>query len=91
MIIGAFESPTFEQETVHLNPGDVIVAYTDGVIDAHSPQGEVFGEERFEQLALQHQNLSASEVIKTILQAIADFTRGAEQHDDITLVVMKVL
>lgn len=91
MIIGAFESPAFQQETIHLASGDLIVAYTDGIIEAQSPEGEAFGEECLEQLVLQSTGSCASELVNVIIQAVSDFTRGADQHDDMTLVVMKVL
>jgi sigma-B regulation protein RsbU (phosphoserine phosphatase) len=91
LVIGAFESPTFQQETIHLDSGDLVVAYTDGISEAHAPNDEVFGEERLEQLVLQNQTLSASELVNLIVQAVTDFTRGAEPHDDMTLVVMRVL
>jgi sigma-B regulation protein RsbU (phosphoserine phosphatase) len=91
IIVGAFETATFEQETIHLDPGDLIVAYTDGVIEAHSPEGDIFGEQRLEELILSKRHLSAAELINTVLQSVADFTRGAVQHDDVTLIVMKVL
>jgi len=91
MVVGAFESPEFQQETIHLDAGDLVVAYTDGIIEAHSPDEEVFGEERLEQLVLENQTLSASELVNLIVKTVADFTHGADQHDDMTLVVMKVL
>lgn len=91
LVIGAFESPHFQQETIHLDSGDIVVAYTDGISEAHAPDDEVFGEERLEQLVLQNQTLPASELVNLIVQAVTDFTHGAEQHDDMTLVVMKVL
>lgn len=91
VVIGAFESPVFRHETIYLEPGDIVVAYTDGITEAHAPHGEVFGEERLERLVRQHQALSASELVKRIVQEVTEFTHGAEQHDDMTLVVMKVL
>jgi sigma-B regulation protein RsbU (phosphoserine phosphatase) len=91
MIIGAFESPTFQQETLRLEPGDLLAAYTDGIIEAHSTQGEAFGEERLERLVLDNQALSAHELVHLIIETVSDFTRGTQQHDDMTLVVLKVV
>ncbi|MBI3951775.1 MAG: SpoIIE family protein phosphatase [Acidobacteria bacterium] len=90
-VIGAFESPVFEQETIRLDAGDLIVAYTDGIVEARSPDDEVFGEEHLERLVQQSRDLSASQLVDLIIKAVSDFTRGAEQHDDVTLVVMRIL
>jgi sigma-B regulation protein RsbU (phosphoserine phosphatase) len=90
-IIGAFEASIFQQETLHLEPGDVLVAYTDGVIEAHSSQGEAFGEERLEQLVLDNHAASARDLVHRIVETVSDFTRGTHQHDDMTLVVLKIV
>lgn len=90
-IIGAFETVPFEQETTSLHPGDMVVAYTDGITEACSLDGREFGEERLERLLWEARALTARQIINRIMTAIGDFTRGVEQHDDMTLVVMKVL
>ncbi len=90
-IIGAFETVPFEQETASLHPGDMVVAYTDGITEACSLDGREFGEERLERLLWEARALTARQIINRIMTAVGDFTRGVEQHDDMTLVVMKVL
>lgn len=90
-IIGAFEAVPFEQETTYLHPGDMVVAYTDGITEACSPEGREFGEERLERLLWEARALTARQIINRVMTVVGDFTRGIEQHDDMTLVVMKVL
>jgi sigma-B regulation protein RsbU (phosphoserine phosphatase) len=74
---------------VKLRRGDVLVACTDGVIEAHNPQGEEFGEERLAEILTASADLSAIELERIILQAVRDWTGGADQEDDLTLVVVK--
>ncbi len=72
-----------------LRSGDVLVACTDGVIEAHDPPGEEFGEARLAQILTENAHLSAVEIERLILQAVKDWTGGADQEDDVTLVVLK--
>lgn len=89
-VIGLFEHFTFEQETVQLNEGDVLVAFTDGVSEALNPEGEEFGEPRLLALAASHAGLSAGEIHARVSDEVRAFCRDAPQHDDLTLVIAKV-
>ena len=89
-VIGLLEDCTYDCETIPLEIGDILVAYTDGITEAFSPSGEEFGEERLRQVIDQNASLSASEISTKVMQAIADWCRETPPHDDQTLVVMKV-
>ena len=89
-VIGLFEHFTFEQETVQLFAGDVLVAFTDGLSEALNPEGEEFGEPRLFALAAASAHLSAGEIHARVSEAVRAFCRDAPQHDDLTLVVAKV-
>ncbi len=89
-VIGLFEHFTFEQETIQLNVGDVLVAFTDGVSEALNPEGEEFGEPRLFALAAAHADLSAGDIHARVSAEVRAFCRDAPQHDDLTLVVAKV-
>ena len=71
-------------------PGQIIVIGTDGIWEAHNPQGEMFGKARLRQVVRRHHTASAEAVREAIFQAVADFT-GPGQDDDITLAVIKLL
>ena len=90
LVIGAIQKPTYDQETVQLEPGDVLVAYTDGVTEAFSADGEEFGEERLRAVVAGSNGLAPAELAETIVRAVREWSRNTPQHDDITLVVARV-
>ena len=73
-----------------LEPGDVLLLYTDGISEAMTKDDEEWGEERMIVAARAAQHRSASEVLDTIFAAADAFTAGAPQHDDMTLLVLKL-
>ncbi|HZS08427.1 MAG TPA: SpoIIE family protein phosphatase [Blastocatellia bacterium] len=89
-VIGLLEDCVYDCETVPLEGGDILIAYTDGVTEAFNPQGEEFGEERLRQVIVENAGLSAGELSEQVMRAIADWCREAPQYDDQTLVVMRV-
>jgi sigma-B regulation protein RsbU (phosphoserine phosphatase) len=89
-VLGIFCDTEFEEEEIALRSGDTLVAFTDGVIEARSPLGEEFGEDRLIEVLLKNAGLSAAELEKRILRAVEDWTADAEQEDDLTLVILKV-
>jgi sigma-B regulation protein RsbU (phosphoserine phosphatase) len=90
LVIGAMPSPSYEQEAVQLQPGDILVAYTDGVTEAFSVDGEEFGEDRLTEVVAASVHLSPGELAEAIVRAARDWSRDTPQHDDITLVVARV-
>jgi sigma-B regulation protein RsbU (phosphoserine phosphatase) len=76
--------------TVTLVAGDVVVGFTDGVIDATNPQGEQFGRSRLEQIVRENHSLCASELTLHIKQEVLNFCAEAAQFDDLTLLVIHV-
>ena len=91
MILGVKTSVVFEERTIELVSGDVLLFYTDGLTEAFDTQGEMFGNER----ACNHlhacAHLSAAEIIDSFYQAVADFSKVPTLQDDISLVVLKIL
>src|SRR5262249_47299475 len=74
-----------------LHPGDILLVFTDGISEAINHQEEEFGEVRLAQLVVDHIYLSAVELRDLILTEIAVFVGEAPQHDDMTLLIAKVL
>jgi phosphoserine phosphatase RsbU/P len=93
LLLGVFDKQQYKSETLHLEKGDVLFFYTDGLPEAHTPQPHrvEFGEARILDFLLEHRHLRASAIIEAFLKHIKEFTVGAHQHDDLTLVVVKVL
>jgi phosphoserine phosphatase RsbU/P len=89
-IIGAFQASVYEQESIQMHSGDLLLAYTDGVTEAFNIEEEEFGEERLRSLLASRAHCSAIELTEKIVESVREWSRGAQQHDDLTLVVMKV-
>ncbi len=88
--LGLFDTVEHEQIAFNAAPGDVFVFFSDGLVDATSPEGVLFGRGRIEKIVEQNWRLSADDLVKTLFQAVKDHTAGAEQFDDQTVVALKV-
>jgi sigma-B regulation protein RsbU (phosphoserine phosphatase) len=80
----------YEREIVELRSGDMIVMFTDGVTEAMNSKGEEFSDARFDRLVTELGDQSAQEALSECRRAVADYTEGEPQSDDITLVCVKV-
>ena len=89
-IIGTFLNEPYEQETIQLQPGDVLAVYTDGVTEAVNSLGVEFGEEKLRSILVESLQLSACELTQKIMAKVLEWQGQAPQHDDITLIVAKV-
>jgi sigma-B regulation protein RsbU (phosphoserine phosphatase) len=90
MVIGLFEESSYEQESVQLGSGDLLVAYTDGITEALNSDGEEFGEPRLRAIIAEKSTLSADQISGIIIESVDDWCAGMPPHDDLTLVIMKV-
>jgi serine phosphatase RsbU (regulator of sigma subunit) len=89
-VIGMFPEMSYEEAVVELRPGDVLLAFTDGVPEAHNPENEEFGEERLQALLRETAHLPADEISARLSEEMKGWIRDAEQYDDLTFIVMKV-
>jgi serine phosphatase RsbU (regulator of sigma subunit)/pSer/pThr/pTyr-binding forkhead associated (FHA) protein len=90
-VVGLLEFAPYDQETVHLDPGDTIVIFSDGVSEALSTTGEEFGDGRLLETVQAAGAVGAQAVVETLVAAVRVFTRGAPQSDDITVMVARYL
>jgi phosphoserine phosphatase RsbU/P len=92
LILGIFKTTTpYEEATVSLLPGDVLVMYTDGVSEAMNQNNEQFTEERLEAILKKSTSLSAKEIILQVQKDLETHTQATPQSDDITMLVLKAL
>jgi phosphoserine phosphatase RsbU/P len=90
-VLGLFRDSEYEDVALQLEPGDILVAFTDGLIEAHSPRSEEeFGEDRVVQALREAAHLPAASIEQHILETVRRWTADAEQEDDLTLVIFKV-
>ena len=85
-----FPQMTYEEATVSLEAGDVLVAFTDGVTEALNIAEEEFGEDRLKALLRGVIHLPAKEISARIAEGLRSWIKDTDQYDDLTFVVMKV-
>ena len=94
LVLGALHDQKYAQQTTALNPGDILVLFTDGITEARAPdkdmtEDKLFGEDRLIQVIKDNASLPAREIQAAILQAVSAHTKNKPQDDDITLVIIK--
>lgn len=91
MALGLMPGVTFVEQTAEVKPGDLLVAYSDGVTDALNEAGDFFGEDRLQAVLLALNGVSAREGGLRLLETIDRFTGDRRAHDDLSLIVLKRL
>jgi phosphoserine phosphatase RsbU/P len=90
-VVGIFADSRFEQETIHLKPGDLLVAYTDGIVESLNEYAEEFGEERLITLIQDNRHLSADGIKEKVVEGVLSWTFSEERDDDMTLLIARIL
>jgi sigma-B regulation protein RsbU (phosphoserine phosphatase) len=90
-VVGVFEDSRYDQETIHVNSGDLFLAYTDGIVESLNEYGEEFGENRLIELIQENRHLDAEEIKEAIVDRVLSWTYAGEREDDMTLIVAKIL
>jgi sigma-B regulation protein RsbU (phosphoserine phosphatase) len=88
MVVGLFDSLRFDEGSIQLKPGDIFLAYSDGVTEPENDFGE-FGEQRLIDLVRENQHLSLVRISEIVSTAVYDWIGANEQPDDITLVLAR--
>jgi len=87
-VLGILPAMTYQRRDCHMEPGDLLVLYSDGVTEAANLEGEEF-EDRLPELAVRLRDHSASEVVQAIHEAVRDWIAGQPPADDVTVVVAR--
>ena len=79
-----------EEKQIPLHTGDVLVFYTDGITEAMNTESDLFGDSRLSQIVEEHGHLDSGELRERILREIEAFVGTADQHDDMTMILIKI-
>tara|TARA_B100001175_G_scaffold55049_1_gene44102 strand:+ start:2439 stop:4064 length:1626 start_codon:yes stop_codon:yes gene_type:complete len=85
------DAPYEVEGPLKLVKGDIIILLTDGLAETPNSEGELFGAQRVIDELHRNRSLSAAEIVNSVFKMVADFSQGAEQEDDYTMIVAKVL
>jgi len=88
-VVGAFPFAVYQEKSVTLEHGDMLVAYTDGLVEPENAYGEMYGEERLQDLLLKYNQADSSEIIARAMEAVVQWTGSSELQDDMTMVVAR--
>jgi serine phosphatase RsbU (regulator of sigma subunit)/dihydrofolate reductase len=89
-VIGLLAGAVYKEQTLQLLPGDILLAFTDGISEAMNAAEDEWGEDRMIAEAQAHADLNAAELMQRLFRAADAFAAGAPQHDDMTLVVLRI-
>ena len=89
VIVGVYDGVKYKEDTLQLEHGDTLVMFTDGVTEARNQAREEFGTERLNYMLKGLANTNCRQMVETVKAGLATFVDGAEQHDDITMLVIK--
>ena len=88
--IGLTEGFTIRREDIELEPGDILLLYTDGITEATNHQGILWGEDQLADIIRQNVDSSAGSLIQKIVMALKDYSNGSPLDDDVTLIIARV-
>jgi len=87
--LGCFEDEAYQEESIHLEPGEGIFLYTDGVTEAKSVSNRFFGTDRVKRVLSEHAGKDCGQVIEAMGQELEAFSENTEQFDDITMLMVR--
>jgi sigma-B regulation protein RsbU (phosphoserine phosphatase) len=88
-VIGLIPIVDYREFSLQLEPGDLLMIYSDGVTEAMNPAGEEFGVPRLAETAVANRRRASRDIVAAVNQSVEAFTGGAPQSDDITLIVAR--
>lgn len=91
LILGVIREVEFEEKSATLEKGDMVLLYTDGIVEAENKEGEFFGLARLSDLLIAQRQCAPQKIIDEILQDLRRFCKSGSFNDDISMVVLKVI
>jgi len=89
--IGMFPGIQYEHQVLNVEPGDLLLGFTDGVTETPNPDGEEFGDERLGELLLRHQDKPLEQIAGAVSTSVAEWSGDVERHDDTTVLLARRL
>jgi sigma-B regulation protein RsbU (phosphoserine phosphatase) len=80
----------YKSSAIHLDRGDILLLYTDGINETMNPRREQYGRERISDLLIDNSALTAGDISSLLAESLKNFSGEAPQHDDQTFVILKI-
>lgn len=90
MVSNKMFTKKLDRQTIQMEPGDLLLLYSDGLTETENTAQDLYGEDRLRELAEQSPATDAASFLNEVLESVAAFQGAADQHDDLTLVVLKL-
>ncbi len=90
-VVGAFPVADYEEQSIRIERGDVLIAYTDGITEPENEYGEEFGADRLAEVVSRHQASAPREIVSRIMEAVGLWSASPALPDDMTLVIARGL
>ncbi len=87
--LGILEDAAYEETQLSLEPGDKVILYTDGIVEAMNEEKEIFGFDRLLEVVKNSHTMTAETLLEEIKSKVNEFAGSAAQHDDITIIVIQ--
>jgi sigma-B regulation protein RsbU (phosphoserine phosphatase) len=89
MVVGAFPFAKYDESSLVLESGDLLVFYTDGIVEPENEFGEMFGEQQLKELLLRSAQLETEQILNVVIDAVQRHTGSPELQDDMTILVAR--
>jgi sigma-B regulation protein RsbU (phosphoserine phosphatase) len=89
--LGMLPDSSFKAVTRTLEKNHALLAFTDGLVEAHSPAGEVYGSERLRELLRSQRGSTAPALVRSVLEALETFGKHSDPHDDVTMLAARLV
>jgi sigma-B regulation protein RsbU (phosphoserine phosphatase) len=90
-VVGLFPSIAYKEQSVRIEGGDLLIAYTDGITEPENDYGEEFGAERLSEVAQRYRTAQPCDMVNKIMEAVTHWSTAPELPDDMTVVIAKGL
>ncbi|MDU0461007.1 MAG: PP2C family protein-serine/threonine phosphatase, partial [Geobacteraceae bacterium] len=91
LILGVMKAVVFENKSIMMLEGDILLLYTDGITEAENHDGEFFGIDRLSRIVAGNHAEPPQKIIDSVLESLSEFCQSRPLQDDISMVVLKVL
>ena len=89
MVVGAFPFAKYDESCIRLEPGDLLVFFTDGISEPENEYGEMYGEERLIEHLQRIAGQGSEEIVKSVMDAVTEWTHDLDSRDDMTILVVR--